>query len=127
MTDDKYPEGVYEPDGATDILRVVTDDYTSHRIETPLLASRNVYDDVNAEFGISVHTDGPDIALSAGTTDEDGDNQLYTYHQLDVEKTRALAEALTKAADMAEKNQRRIRQRDSGDDGKSFVRRLMSR
>lgn len=93
MTDDETP---------TDILNIVTTEYNAARIESELIKGV-IYssDDTDHDFGIQVHQDGPDIALSAGTTYPD-EPALYTYHGLSIEQAREVADALNEAADNAE-------------------------
>ena len=87
------------------ILSVTPDDYRTILVKSNLFMGRiDAHRNDDVEFGIEVHQDGPDIALSAGTTWTAGedDPEVYSYQALTVEQAREIAAALEEAADNAE-------------------------
>jgi len=106
-------------DTPTDILDITTTEYNRARIESELLTGIIGRED-DVEMGIQVHQDGPDIALSAGTTYPD-EPALYSYHGLTIEQAREVADALNAAAERAEAGQGKTIETDS----QSLVERLL--
>lgn len=83
------------------------------------------YDEPAEEFGLQVHKDGSDLAISAGTTySSDDDNELYTYHGLTIEDARALADALNEAAEAAEVSREKHKERQQ-ERSESLIGRLL--
>jgi hypothetical protein len=112
MTDDDTP---------SDILNITTTEYNAARIESELIKGV-IYgsDDDKHEFGIQVHQDGRDIAMSAGTTYPD-EPALHTYHGLSIEEAREIAASLNEAADRAED----VKAQNEQSEGKSLLERLI--
>ena len=88
-------------DGATDVMRTIDQGYTAGQIKAGPLTGHYVLDDVRS--GLTIHQDGPNIALSAGTINHDqSETELYTYHAITPNQAREIAEMLNHVADEAE-------------------------
>lgn len=95
-------------DKPVDIVSITSDDRSAANIKSNLLQARlGSRSEQDIEFGIEIHQDGPDIALSAGTTwTPDDGPELYTYHGLTTEQAREIASGLMQAAEKAEEAHR---------------------
>lgn len=116
---------------AGDIFSVTTSDFNGATINSNLF-SADLITSQNEEldFGIIVHQDGPELALSAGTVKDwdfstDGPH-IHTYHSLNIEQARAIASALDEAADEAERILEEAEEDEQSDGSQSFIRRLIS-
>jgi len=87
--------------GWRDVKRLEVTDHCHITLKSELLHTElsAVHDDL--ETGLTVHRDGEQLAISAGTL-EGATPDFHTYHGLSVEQARALGEALLDAADDAE-------------------------
>lgn len=108
-------------DTPSDVLSVTTTDYNAARIESEFLAADIETTGELGAFGIQVHQDGGDVALSAGTIGNEEPPKLYSYQALTPSQAREIAEALCEAAERAESA-------PTGSDAtssESFLRRLL--
>ena len=118
MTDAKSGDETQRPG---DIQSLHTTEYTAAVIKSNLFHG-DIFDDDwsdDLEFGIQVHQDGRDIALSAGSlwTPEETNADLHTYHGLTVEQARDLATSLEEAADTVEERQNEAESAATDDGG----------
>jgi len=123
MTDDE----ISEEDYATDIITVTSSQYANARVETPYFVG-DMYDRPPQDFGVSIHKDGTDIALGAGTLHDDDDDQLYVYSALTPAQARKLGGALIQCAERAEEQLAADEKTEAEpiDEGTtSFIRRLL--
>jgi len=110
-----------------DIISVTTPAYAHGRIQTEFFYGE-VDQETDTLFSVEVHQDGPNIALSAGTSSLEEEKDLHTYHALSPGKARRIGNALLEAADQAAKQNQPTEQPDStqeDDESASFLRRLM--
>jgi hypothetical protein len=123
MTEDD----ISSDDLATDIVTVTGSRYANARIETPYFVG-DMYDRPPQDFGVSIHKDGTDIALGAGTLNDDDDDQLYVYSALTPAQARKLGGALLQCAERAEQQLADTQESEEeaiDDDTTSFIRGLL--
>lgn len=125
MTGDQSAESIKQQYG--DVVEVTPSDYNSVRLESQLI-NVNLMDEPGLDFGVTVHRDGPDVALASGTirptSRDDNRPHIHTYHSLTNEQAREIADALYAAVDEAERVEEEIEEENSDQEG--FLRRLMS-
>lgn len=107
-------------DTPSDILNIITTEYNAARIESELFKGTIYSREHDHEFGIQIHQDGRDIALSAGTTYPD-EPALQTYHGLSIDEAREIAASLNEAVDRAEE----IEARNEQEQSESLLERLL--
>lgn len=74
-------------------------------------------------FGVTIHRDGQELALSAGSILDEGSDRVHTYHSLSIEDAREIADELNAAADAAEMAKNSHPEQPADDT--SFLRRLL--
>jgi hypothetical protein len=113
----------------SDVVEVTPSGYNSVELDSQLL-NASIVDGDDLDFGVTVHQDGPDIALSAGTVrerDRDDDRpHIHSYHALSNEQAREIADALHAAADEAERIAEQADEDQTHGESSGFLRRLMS-
>lgn len=112
-----------------DVVEVTPSEYNSAVLKGPLVNVNIVNaDEDGLDFGITIHQDGTDVALAAGTVRElntaDETPHIHTYHALSNEQAREIADALHAAVDEAERIAEEAED-DPGDDSGGILRRLM--
>jgi len=112
MTDHEY----------TDVERFDSTEYAVGRIRTEYINGNIEMD--QAEFGIRIHRDGPNIGLCAGTKTADKP-ALTLFHDMTPEQARAIGQTLQDVADKAEQRQEELAEHDRTADTESFIRRLL--
>lgn len=123
MTDD---ENLSADDLSSEVTLVTVTEYANARVETPYFVG-DMYDRPPQAFGVSVHNDGPYIALGAGTLNEEDDDQLYVYQSLTPAQAREIGHALVESAEQADErlNESPDDAVTSGEETESFIRRLL--
>ncbi|MCG1002848.1 MULTISPECIES: hypothetical protein [Halobacterium] len=118
-----------QKDQYSDVVEVTLSEYNSVELDSQLL-SVSMLDPQDADFGVTVHRDGPDVALAAGTVREidreDDRPHFHTYHSLSIEQAREIADGLHAAADEAERVLEEAEEDEKDSDSRGFLRRLMS-
>lgn len=93
-------------DTPADILSMTATEHNIGRIDSGYIRGRWHDQDVDAEFGVQIHQDGPGIALSTGTLwSPDDSPNLDVYQGLTVEQAAEIRDALDEAIQNAEASQ----------------------
>jgi hypothetical protein len=120
MTEDD----VSADDLTADVVSVAASEYANARLETPYLCG-DMLDRPPQDFGVAIHKDGANIALTAGTLNDDDDDQLYVYTTLTPKQAREIGGALLQCAERAENILEDADDDAVEQDAESFVRRLL--
>jgi hypothetical protein len=112
-----------EADWTDDIVQLTPSVYNLANIKSELLTTRIETLDLNPQFGITVHQDGTNIAISTGTfAASDDDLEFQVHNALTIEQAREVRDALDAAIEAAEEPAETV---DAPDAAESLLRRLI--
>jgi len=111
-------------DTDTSEVEFVPSEYANAHFETDFFYADMVEQPAD-EFGLTVHRDGPHLAISAGTRSK-ADEQLHVYCSLTPSEAREIAAVLEQVADESEDRQEELKESRNGPENtESFLRSLL--